>query len=146
MITIREVKKDDWDFILAVENENRNMMYSTNQISYYEHQKFMNKMITDKNYHYWLVEYNNQKVGLARLYRTDFGYAILNEFQHKKIGQAVYDLIFDEAKDLGIEKITDSIRLSNPVALYVALKKGFRVIGMVFDGDNCSYNLIKELK
>jgi len=123
---------DDWEFIRKVENQNRYAMHQTKQITKKTHTKFMNMALKNSDYHYWKIIYKNKMVGITRIYKTDFGYAILKKYQGNGIGQRTHKPIFQKAKKLGLKKLIADIKTNSPVALHVALKGGFKMTGLKF--------------
>lgn len=130
MIKLRQITKNDWKFIRQVENQNRQAMHQTKQIPKKTHIQFMNMVSKNPDYHYWVVIVDNRRVGIARLYKTDVGIALLKKFVGKGIGTKTYRLLFTKAKKLGLKKLDVEIKVNLPFVVYPALKVGFKMIGV----------------
>lgn len=73
MIRLRELQDDDKEMIRKWRNlpEVARYMYSDHQITAAEHDQWFHRVRTDPAYKYWIIECDDQDVGLANLYDID---------------------------------------------------------------------------
>jgi len=62
-----------------------------------------------------IVVYEEQDVGQTKIIVEEFGYMIKDGFRGKGIGTKIYELVFEEAKKLGIKRLHDTIKIDQPI-------------------------------
>jgi RimJ/RimL family protein N-acetyltransferase len=126
-IEIREVIEKDWNFILKIRNQSSSRLafHDTSITSIDTHRSYMTKLCDDPNSFQWIVTYDGIDVGHTKIINHEFGYILEESFRGKGIGTKIYELVFREAKKLGIDKLHDTIKIEQKIALRVALKVGF---------------------
>lgn len=114
-ITLRDVKKSDWDYILKLRNEKsyRKNFVHQHTITLEEHTNFLNKQEKNLGFFNQIICYNNKDVGYIRILDNDVGIIIEKQFQNKGIGVKALLLIESKAKDLGIKKLVARIFIQN---------------------------------
>lgn len=147
-VELRPVQRKDWQFILSVRNQEgvRMACHDTSVIDFKSHKKYMEKLEEDPGNYQWIITYDGREVGHTKIIGEEFGYMIMDGFRGKGIGTKFHELIFREAKRLGIKKLKDTIKVDNQVSLNLALKTGFVHTGLVFRDDKVyAYTLEKIL-
>lgn len=73
MVELRTVRADDSDMIRRWRNlpEVSRYMYTDHDITEEEHRLWFGQAMTDESRRYWIVEENNQPLGLASIYNID---------------------------------------------------------------------------
>jgi RimJ/RimL family protein N-acetyltransferase len=148
-IDLRPVDYKDWQFILDVRNEEKVRLacHDTSIINVETHKKYMEKLEKDPEAYQWIIVCDNQDVGHAKIISGEFGYMIKDGFRGKGVGARFHELVFEEAKKLGIRKLKDTIKVDNAASLKLALKTGFVHTGLVFRDDKpYAYTLEKILE
>lgn len=145
---LRPVLHKDWKFILNVRNEEqvRLACHDTSVIDFETHKRYMKTLENDPGSYQWIITWNNKDVGHTKIIGEEFGYMIKDEFRGIGIGTAFHMLVFEEAKKLGINRLKDTIKVSNEPSLRLALKTGFIKTGLIFKHNRpYAYTLEKSL-
>ena len=86
-ITLREITKQDWDFILNLRNESFNNFFEQNKIiSKKQHYEYLTKQEDNPNFHHWIGKNEIEDLGYVRILENDVSIVILKKFQNKGIG------------------------------------------------------------
>jgi RimJ/RimL family protein N-acetyltransferase len=133
VVCIRPVQREDWQFILAIRNEEevRLACHDTSIIDFKSHKKYMEKLEKDPHVYQWIITFENQNVGHTKIIGEEFGYMIRNGFRGQGIGASFHKLVFEEARKLGIKRLKDTIKIANEPSLKLALRTGFVQTGII---------------
>ena len=85
----------------------------------------MQKMKTNPNFFHWIIIYNQKNVGYIKIVNLEFGSMLLNDYRGKKIGKQAYTLVFEEAKKLGLTKLTAQVKINRETSLEFEMKTGW---------------------
>ena len=82
-------------------------------------------MKTNPNFFQWMITYNQKNVGYIKIVNLEFGSMLLNDYRGKKIGKQAYTLVFEEAKKLGLTKLTAQVKINRETSLEFEMKTGW---------------------
>ena len=82
-------------------------------------------MKTNPNFFHWIITYNQKNVGYIKIVNLEFGSMLLNDYRGKKIGKQAYALVFEEAKKLGLTKLTAQVKINRETSLEFEMKTGW---------------------
>lgn len=136
-VSLRPVHRKDWQFILDVRNQEevRIACHDTKIIDFEEHRQYMEKLEKDPSAYQWIITCNGKDVGHTKIIGEELGYMITDEHRGRGIGTKFHQLVFEEAKKLGIAKLKDTIKITNQPSLKLALRTGFSQTGVIFKED-----------
>ena len=125
-IALRPVKQTDWKFILELRNQDsvRIACHDTSIIDIKTHFKYMNNLENNPNAFQWIIVVDGKDF--------EFGSSIKDEFRGKGIGTRAYDLVFKEAKKLGLDRITATVKINRDTPLSFEEKTGWKSLGIVY--------------
>ena len=147
-ISLRPVTQKDWMSILEIRNEPqvRLACHDTSLIIYETHSEYMKKLDSNPDAHQWVICFGDEVIGHVKIIAGELGYMLKKGFRGKGIGVKFHELVFLQAKNLGIKKLKDTIKVNNNASLKLALKTGFVSKGLIFkDGKPYAYVLEKIL-
>jgi RimJ/RimL family protein N-acetyltransferase len=147
-INLRAVTRSDWKFILRIRNEPevRSACHDTSVIAPDTHERYMKSLENDPNVHHWIICCEGEDVGHVKIVAGELGYMLKEGFRGKGLGTKFHELVFIEARKLGIKKLKDTIRVENRASLNLALKTGFVKKGLLSNkGKPYAYILEKRL-
>jgi RimJ/RimL family protein N-acetyltransferase len=147
-ISLRQVTQKDWMSILEMRNEPqvRSACHDTSLIIYKTHSEYMKKLDSNPDAHQWVICFGDEVVGHVKIIAGELGYMLKKGFRGKGIGVKFHELVFLQAKKLGIKKLKDTIKVNNSASLKLALKTGFESKGLIYkDGKPYAYVLEKIL-
>ena len=145
---LRPVKREDWEFILKIRNQNdvRLACYDTSIINFSTHEKYMKKLDTQPNCHQWIIVYDGNDAGQVKVDELVFGYMLSEEYRGKGIWVKAYPLVLEEVKKLGFRKLKGTVKFDQEKQLEVALKLGFVITGNLFkEGKAVGYDMEKKI-
>ncbi|MGA9217647.1 MAG: GNAT family N-acetyltransferase, partial [Nitrososphaeraceae archaeon] len=144
----RPVTQKDWMSILEIRNEPqvRLACHDTSLIIYETHSEYMKKLDSNPDAHQWVICFGDEVIGHVKIIAGELGYMLKKGFRGKGIGVKFHELVFLQAKNLGIKKLKDTIKVNNNASLKLALKTGFVSKGLIYkDGKPYAYVLEKIL-
>ena len=147
-ISLRPVTQSDWMPILEMRNEPqvRSACHDTSIIIYNTHREYMKKLDTNPDAHQWVICYGDEVIGHVKIIAGELGYMLKKGFRGKGLGIKFHELVFVEAKILGIKKLKDTIKVNNNASLNLALKTGFVSKELIYkDGKPYAHVLEKIL-
>ena len=147
-ISLRPVTQKDWMSILEIRNEPqvRLACHDTSLIIYETHSEYMKKLDSNPDAHQWVICFGDEVIGHVKIIAGELGYMLKKGFRGKGIGVKFHELVFLEARKLGIKKLRDTIKVNNNASLKLALKTGFVSKGLIYkDGTPYAYVLEKIL-
>ena len=147
-ISLRQVTQKDWMSILEMRNEPqvRLACHDTSLIIYKTHSEYMKKLDSNPDAHQWVICFGDEVIGHVKIIAGELGYMLKKGFRGKGIGVKFHELVFLQAKKLGIKKLRDTIKVNNNASLKLALKTGFVSKGLIYkDGTPYAYVLEKIL-
>lgn len=114
MIILTDIKKSDWDFILELRNNFFENFYSQKQpIEISEHYEYLEKQSHNPNFHHWIIQLNDEKIGYVRILDNDVGIMVKKDFHNKGIASQALQLLEEKAKSLGIKKLKALVKIEN---------------------------------
>jgi len=136
-VTLRKVKKTDWDFILKLRNSKkfRSYFYDQHTIKKKEHYEYLEEQKLNPNFFNWIICFENHDVGYARILDGDISIMIKEKFQGKGIGTKSIKLIEKEARSLGIKKLIGKMMVENKGSEYIFKKNGFELKMLWYEKD-----------
>ena len=147
-ISLRPVTQKDWMSILDIRNEPqvRLACHDTSLIIYETHSEYMKKLDSNPDAHQWVICFGDEVIGHVKIIAGELGYMLKKGFRGKGMGVKFHELVFLQAKNLGIKKLKDTIKVNNNASLKLALKTGFVSKGLIYkDGKPYAYVLEKIL-
>lgn len=147
-IGIRPVTYHDWKFILEIRNdpEVRKACHDTSVITFERHRAYMEKLQRDNDSYQWIITCDGKDAGHVKIISGELGYMLKGEYRGKGIGAEFHDLVFAEARKIGITKLKDTIKVHNEASLKLALRTGFRQKRLQYRaGEPYAYVLEKEI-
>lgn len=147
-ISLRPVTQKDWMSILEIRNEPqvRLACHDTSLIIYETHSEYMKKLDSNPDAHQWVICFGDEVIGHVKIIAGELGYMLKKGFRGKGIGVKFHELVFLQARNLGIKKLKDTIKVNNNASLKLALKTGFVSKGLIYkDGKPYAYVLEKIL-
>jgi RimJ/RimL family protein N-acetyltransferase len=147
-ISLRPVTQKDWMSILEIRNEPqvRLACHDTSLIIYETHSEYMKKLDSNPDAHQWVICFGDEVIGHVKIIAGELGYMLKKGFRGRGIGVKFHELVFLQAKNLGIKKLKDTIKVNNNTSLKLALKTGFVSKGLIYkDGKPYAYVLEKIL-
>jgi RimJ/RimL family protein N-acetyltransferase len=147
-ISLRPVTQKDWMSILEMRNEPqvRLACHDISLIIYETHSEYMKKLDSNPDAHQWVICFGDEVIGHVKIIAGELGYMLKKGFRGKGIGVKFHELVFLQAKKLGIKKLKDTIKVNNNASLKLALKTGFVSKGLIYkDGKPYAYVLEKIL-
>jgi predicted acetyltransferase len=76
-----------------------------------DHEKYMEKLVKNPNAYQWIIVCDGEDVGHIKIVNLEFGSMIKDGFRGKGIGKVAYELVFKEAKNLGLKKLTATVKI-----------------------------------
>ena len=133
-VKLRKVEPKDWEFILNMRNQDdvRFACHDSSIIDYETHEEYMKRLDSDPNSHQWIVVYEEQDVGHIKIVNLEFGSMLLNGYRGRGIGKLAYELVFKEAKKLGLTKLTAQVKINRKTSLKFEEKTGWIKKGIIY--------------
>lgn len=147
-IKFREVCDDDWNFLVKIRNESNDLHGDTSIFTKDEYKIYIeNQLNQNKNNRHWIIMYENQMMGHAKIINQVIGYIFAYEFQGKGLLKFVFKKFEIEAKKLGYFSMLGRVKITHPVSLWQCLKHGWKMIDLEMNDDpNLSeYKLSKDI-
>lgn len=127
-IQLRKVFKKDWDFILSLRNQFYDSFYQQNKpIAKKDHYLYLTKQISNPNFHHWIIEQRNKKIGYVRIKGEDVGIMVNKDFQYHGVGTETLKLVEKEAKKIGITKLIALVKITNKESKKIFLKNNYEL-------------------
>jgi ribosomal protein S18 acetylase RimI-like enzyme len=119
-------------------------------ISKYQTAKVIEEQIADKNFTYYLLNFNTEVVGYLGVQKLDTKLIlsklyVLQSFRGKKIGKTAMEFVFEYAKDNKIKTIELIANQQNPNAIEMYKKYGFEIVESMINTFPSGYT-IKDYK
>lgn len=128
-VTLREITKKDWDFILDLRNEfHQNFYKQKKSLTKEEHYSYLEKQETNQNFHHWIIKFQGEDAGYVRVLDEDVGIMIKKNYHSKGIATHALKLVESEAKRLGIKKLIALIRIENNSSKTIFTKNDFKLV------------------
>lgn len=125
-ITLRNVEKKDWDFILQLRNSLYKFFYIQKKpLEKSEHYEYMEKQKSNPKFHQWIITLDENDVGYVRILDLDVGIMIHEEFQKKGIATIALSLVEKKAVELGLSKLIARIDKDNLSSKKIFEKNGY---------------------
>jgi len=150
LVKLREIKEADWDFLVKIRNEPevREASINTSYFTKEEYIKYItNQLKQSENNRHWILMFENEMIGHTKIINQQFGYIIKKEYRNRGLAKEVMRLVFEESKKLGIKKIYYITKVTQPISLWVSIKNGFQMMGIIRDENSqpYAYKLEKNL-
>ena len=134
-IKLREVREEDWDYILELRNHffKDDFVEQQNVLTKKEHYDYMEKQKFNTDFHQWISSDGEKNVGYIRLLEDDVSIMVDQKFQNEGIGTIMLRLMEKEAKKIGIKKIKALVRKNNFSSEKIFLKNNYNVTTLMFE-------------
>jgi RimJ/RimL family protein N-acetyltransferase len=128
MIQLIQVTKSDWLLIFELRNdfyENFNIQNKPMELN--EHKNYLEDQLKNPKFHHWVIEYDDEKIGYARILDDDVGIVIKKKFQNKGIATRALKLVEEKAKSLGITKLIAKVKVGNESSKRIFENNNFKL-------------------
>ena len=134
-IKLREVCKEDWDYILQLRNSffKDDFLEQQKVLTKKEHYEYMEKQKSNTNFYQWISFEGKKNVGYIRLLEDDVSVIVDQKFQNKGIGTIMLALMEKEAKKIGLKKIKALVRKNNFSSEKIFLKNNYQLKILMFE-------------
>jgi RimJ/RimL family protein N-acetyltransferase len=134
-IKLREVCKEDWDYILQLRNSffKDDFLEQQKVLTKKEHYEYMEKQKSNTNFYQWISFDGKKNVGYIRLLEDDVSVIVDQKFQNKGIGTIMLALMEKEAKKIGLKKIKALVRKNNFSSEKIFLKNNYKLKILMFE-------------
>ena len=134
-IKLREVCKEDWDYILQLRNSffKDDFLEQQKVLTKKEHYEYMEKQKANTNFYQWVSFDGEKNVGYIRLLEDDVSIIVDQKFQNKGIGTIMLALMEKEAKKIGLKKIKALVRKNNFSSEKIFLKNNYKLKILMFE-------------
>ena len=134
-IKLREVCKEDWDYILQLRNSffKDDFLEQQKVLTKKEHYEYMEKQKSNTNFYQWVSFDGEKNVGYIRLLEDDVSIIVDQKFQNKGIGTIMLALMEKEAKKIGLKKIKALVRKNNFSSEKIFLKNNYKLKILTFE-------------
>ena len=134
-IKLREVCKEDWDYILHLRNSffKDDFLEQQKVLTKKEHYEYMEKQKSNTNFYQWVSFDGEKNVGYIRLLEDDVSVIVDQKFQNKGIGTIMLALMEKEAKKIGLKKIKALVRKNNFSSEKIFLKNNYQLKILMFE-------------
>lgn len=127
-ISLRKVKKTDWDYIMKLRNESyENFYLQEKPLTKKEHYAYLKKQKTNSKFFNWIILKNEKEVGYVRLLNNDVSIIVDKKFQDKNIGTNTLKLLEEEAKKIGLKKLIALILTKNKTSKKIFEKNQYKL-------------------
>ena len=136
-IKLKEVCKEDWDYILQLRNSffKDDFLEQQKVLTKKEHYEYMEKQKSNTNFYQWVSFDGEKNVGYIRLLEDDVSVIVDQKFQNKGIGTIMLALMEKEAKKIGLKKIKALVRKNNFSSEKIFLKNNYQLKILMFEKD-----------
>ena len=126
-ISIREVSKEDWDFILELRNNSdiRKFMNNDTIISKDRHYQYLEKQNSNPKFLQRIICFESKDVGYVRILDGDISIYVNPSFHGKGIATKALELIEPEAKKHGFRKLIGKVFATNLSSKQIFLNNGY---------------------
>ena len=134
-IKLKEVCKEDWDYILQLRNSffKDDFLEQQKVLTKKEHYEYMEKQKSNANFYQWISSDEEKNVGYIRLLEDDVSVIVDQKFQNKGIGTIMLALMEKEAKKIGLKKIKALVRKNNFSSEKIFLKNNYQLKILTFE-------------
>ena len=134
-IKLKEVCKEDWDYILQLRNSffKDDFLEQQKVLTKKEHYEYMEKQKSNTNFYQWVSFDGEKNVGYIRLLEDDVSVIVDQKFQNKGIGTIMLALMEKEAKKIGLKKIKALVRKNNFSSEKIFLKNNYQLKILTFE-------------
>lgn len=127
-ISLRKVKKTDWDYIMKLRNESyENFYLQEKPLTKKEHYEYLKQQQTNSKFFNWIILKNEKTVGYVRLLNNDVSIIVDKKFQDKNIGTETLKLLEEEAKKIGLKKLIALILIKNKTSKKIFEKNHYKL-------------------
>ena len=134
-IKLRQVSKEDWDYILELRNNffKDDFIEQKKILTKKEHYEYMKNQKSNTNFHQWISSDGKNNVGYIRLLKDDVSIIVDQKFQNKGIGTKMLELMEKEARKIVLKKIKALVRKNNFSSEKIFLKNNYNVTTLMFE-------------
>jgi len=126
-VSLEDVTKNDWDFILKLRNNEQIRKFMTHDeiISKDVHYSYLEKQKSNPKFLNKIISFENNKVGYIRVDDDDISIFVDPTFQGKGIASKALELFEPIAKSHGFTKLVGKVLIDNKQSEKIFLKNGF---------------------
>lgn len=138
-VSLRQVTKKDWDFILQIRNspDFRKWFYDQHIITKKEHYRYLQKQMRNPNFLNWIICYGENDAGYVRILDNDVSIMISKEYNSKGIGTKALRLVEREAKKIGLKKLVGKMMIHNIASRRIFIKNRYRLLMYWYEKQLC---------
>ena len=116
-IYIKELKLIDWDYVLKLRNKTRKFYNNSDIVTKDEHYNYM----SNTSAIFWIVYYNNERVGFLKLNNSDLAIALDEKIRGKRFAKQILKMGIDKTNI----KLTAMIKKDNIPSLKLYRSLGY---------------------
>lgn len=137
IVSLRKVKRDDWDFILKLRNNKkfRKNFYDQHTISKKEHYAYLKKQKRNPNFINRIICLDSNEVGYIRILEGDISIMVQKKNTSEGVGSEALRLMEKEAKKKGIKKIIGRIMKTNKSSQKIFEKNAYKLLMFWYEKD-----------
>ena len=128
-VSLRKVIKKDWNYILTLRNNEkfRENFYEQHEISKKEHFNYLQTLKSNPHFFNWIICYGKRNAGYVRILDDDVSIMVDEKFQNMDIGSKSLQLLYNEAKSLGLTKLVGRVMCSNKSSKRIFQKNNYKL-------------------
>ena len=128
----RNVKKQDWEFILELRNSYfKNFHKQKSLIKLEEHRKYMKTQTRNKKFQQWIIIDHESDIGYIRILEDDVSILLKQEFQGRGFGSKALRKL--EKQSNVPKKLIGEIKADNISSIKTFEKAGYKLKTLVFE-------------
>ena len=129
-VTLRIVKRSDWDFILMLRNNKKYQKYFYKQgtISKESHYQYLKNQIKNPNFYNWIICNQEKDIGYVRILENDISIMLDDKFTLKGIGTKALEQVEKKAKELGLKKLVGRVMIDNESSKKIFVKNNYKLL------------------
>jgi len=128
-IQLRNVTKEDWDYILKLRNSRyvQLQMYTKHKITKLEHYAYLKKQKRNKNFVNWIISLDFKNIGYIRVLDNDVSIMIEKKYHGRGMGTIALTFLEKEAKKFGIKKLVGRVMIDNEKSKKIFLNNEYKL-------------------
>ncbi len=133
-LKLKKVEQEDWNTLVLIRNDPIVRKASINESRFTQNQyrKYIeNQLLQNKRNRHWIVMLGGKKIGHVKIINQELGYILAKNYRNQGLGSKILSLVCREAKKLGYRKVYDVVKVNQPIALWFAIKNGFKMISLL---------------
>ena len=134
-INLKKCTKDNLDFILSLRNNfyKNSFHIQDKPLTKTEHYEYMEKQLTNPNFHQWITVMDENIVGYVRILDNAINIMVSKEHHDLGIGSIMLKLLEIEAKKLGIQTLIGLVLTDNTGSKKIFQKNDYQLKRIWFE-------------